>query len=196
MKVLIFEDISTFRGELKTAARAVVRQQYNFLPPNNSKLTRQEYKAHVRKAIEDLLFEGTFLMNGVDDEGRTNNISHPALEVLCTSFFYGKNGLASQFPNEFEGEVPEKAIVLAATALECCLHEWREGYMKARPFSAALYSRTYKSIINLIKKLKTNAYHAQKFQECREEWAQGGSLQQRSEEDDFEDHVGYQVKLD
>jgi hypothetical protein len=112
--------------------------------------------------------------------------------VLCTSFFYGKNGLASQFPNEFEGEVPEKAIVLAATAvrdriitkssdltpaalqLECCLHEWREGYMKARPFSAALYSRTYKSIINLIKKLKTNAYHAQKFQECREEWAQGG----------------------
>jgi len=107
------------------------------------------------------------------------------------SFFYGKNGLASQFPEEFKGEVPERAIVLVATAvcdgivlksqdltpalqLECCLHEWKEGYMKARPFSAALYSRTYKTIINLIKKLKTNAYHEHKFQVCREEWAQRG----------------------
>ena len=50
-------------------------------------------------------------------QGRTNNFSHPALEVLCTSFYYGKNGLASQFPKEFEGEVPEKATTLAATAV-------------------------------------------------------------------------------
>jgi hypothetical protein len=50
-------------------------------------------------------------------QGRTNNLSNPALEVLCTSFYYGKNGLASVFPEEFEGEVPEKAIALAATAV-------------------------------------------------------------------------------
>ena len=61
----------------KTAARAVVRQQYNFLPPNDAKLTRQQYKAHIKKAIEDLLFKGEFLMNGVDDQVKIKN------NVLC-----------------------------------------------------------------------------------------------------------------
>ena len=50
-------------------------------------------------------------------QGHTNNLSHPALEVLCISFYYGKNGLASLFPEEFEGEVPEKAVALAATGV-------------------------------------------------------------------------------
>jgi hypothetical protein len=50
-------------------------------------------------------------------QGCTNNISNPALEMLCMSFYYGKNGLASEFPKEFEGEVPEKAVSLAAAAV-------------------------------------------------------------------------------
>ena len=37
--------------------------------------------------------------------------------MLCTSFYYGKNGLASTFHKEFDGEVPEKALALAATAV-------------------------------------------------------------------------------
>ena len=49
------------------AARAVARQQYDFLPPNNAKLTRQQYHAHVKNAIKDLLEDGKFLMDGVDD---------------------------------------------------------------------------------------------------------------------------------
>jgi hypothetical protein len=36
---------------------------------------------------------------------------------LCTSFFYGKNGLAWQFPEKFKNEVPENAIALAAAAV-------------------------------------------------------------------------------
>jgi len=50
------------------AAHAVVWQQYNFLPPNDAKLIRQQYKDHIKEAIKDLLFEGEFLMNGVDDQ--------------------------------------------------------------------------------------------------------------------------------
>jgi hypothetical protein len=50
-------------------------------------------------------------------QGRTNNLSNPTLEMLCTSFYYGKNGLASMLHKEFDGEVPEKALALAATAV-------------------------------------------------------------------------------
>ena len=50
-------------------------------------------------------------------QGCTNNFFNPALEVLCTSFYYGKNSLASEFPEEFKGKVPEKAVSLAATAV-------------------------------------------------------------------------------
>jgi len=61
-----------------------------------------------------------------------------------------------------------------ALQLECCLHEWREGSMKGRPFSAALYRRTYNTINNLIAQIKTDKYHAAKFKAAREAWAQGG----------------------
>jgi len=58
-------------------ARGVVRQQYNFLPPNDAKLSQQQYKAHIRQAIEDLLLEGEFLMGGVDDQVNNSN------NILC-----------------------------------------------------------------------------------------------------------------
>jgi hypothetical protein len=51
------------------------------------------------------------------EQGYTNNLSNPALQILCISFYYGKNGLASIFPEEFQGEVPKKAVALAATAV-------------------------------------------------------------------------------
>jgi hypothetical protein len=46
--------------------------------------------------------------------------------------------------------------------------------MKGRPFSAALYSRTYNTIKKLIKKVNADKYHGRKFKTCREEWAKGG----------------------
>lgn len=85
--------------------------------------------------------------------------------------------------------------------------------MKGRPFSAALYSRTYNSMKKLIATVNTDKYHAHKLKTCHKEWAQGGrhvfftrllvsvtdlpphSLQQKSD-DDFEDHVGFWVRLD
>jgi hypothetical protein len=116
------------------AAHAVVWQQYNFLPPNDAKLIQQQYKDHIKEAIKDLLFEGEFLMNGVDDQvkflimyyiitltvwqDRMNNFSNPALEVLCTSFYYGKNGLASLFPRSSK-----------AQSLKKPLHWWLQWYV-------------------------------------------------------------------
>ena len=97
--------------------------------------------------------------------------------------------------------------------LACSLHEWKDGYMKPRLFSAALYSRMYWKLNNLIKQLKTNNYHRHKFKASHKDWAQGGryvfslplsfgswllpnSHQQRLEDDDFGDHDGYEVMLD
>jgi hypothetical protein len=53
---------------MKTAGRAIVRQQYDFFPPNN--LSREQYIAHVKTTIEELLREGQFLRNGHDNQVR------------------------------------------------------------------------------------------------------------------------------
>ena len=51
-------------------------------------------------------------------QDRMNNFSNPALEVLCTLFYYGKNGLASLFPKSSK-----------AQSLKKPLHWWLQWYV-------------------------------------------------------------------
>lgn len=66
----LLEDISTFRGEVKTAARVVVRTHYNLFPSDAEakNMSTDQYTAHVKNAVTKLLDEGDLLGDGVDDE--------------------------------------------------------------------------------------------------------------------------------
>ena len=50
-------------------------------------------------------------------QGRVNNWSHPALQELCESFYYGDNRIGTRFPADFKDGVPRVALVFAATAV-------------------------------------------------------------------------------
>ena len=51
-------------------------------------------------------------------QGRTNNISHPAIPALIWKFFYtGPDSLAALYPEHFSEEVPDRAIALAMTCV-------------------------------------------------------------------------------
>lgn len=69
------EDISTFRCELKTAARAVVRVHFNLFPSDAEakNMTPTEYTAYIRDAATTLLDQGDLLADGVDDEVRAHH---------------------------------------------------------------------------------------------------------------------------
>ena len=54
----------------------------------------------------------------LQNQGRTNNLTHPAVGELCRIFFYGaSNKLGHEFPDEFESEVPDMAVALVITAV-------------------------------------------------------------------------------
>jgi hypothetical protein len=61
----IWEDGSSFRGDLKTMARGIVPQQYNIVP-KDLVANPAAYMAHVSNTVKDLLTEGNFHRNGVD----------------------------------------------------------------------------------------------------------------------------------
>lgn len=63
----IYEDIATFRGELKTMARVISKEKYDFLPPGDANLTPGESIQYIKDAIAKLLDSGSFLRNGVDE---------------------------------------------------------------------------------------------------------------------------------
>lgn len=64
------EDISTFRSEVKTAARAVVRTHYNLFPSDveAKNMSTDQYTAYVKNAATTLLDEGDLLGDGVDNQ--------------------------------------------------------------------------------------------------------------------------------
>jgi hypothetical protein len=50
-------------------------------------------------------------------QGRTRNLQHKAIALLCRGFYYETKGLASIFPEFFEDSVPIKAVALACVAV-------------------------------------------------------------------------------
>jgi hypothetical protein len=68
-------------------------------------------------------------------QGRTNNLSHPALQKLCLKAYYEPNGLAIKYPQYFRQSVPEVAVLLAGTAVSSVL---LNSYINLYPLSALL----------------------------------------------------------
>jgi hypothetical protein len=47
----VYEDIATFRGELKTLGRTIIREKYDIFPPSGSNMTAAESTAFTKAAI-------------------------------------------------------------------------------------------------------------------------------------------------
>jgi hypothetical protein len=72
----LWEDLSSFRGELKKAARAKVCLLYSLLPnrePGDGRTNDARYVDELKAAVRDILEDSKFLHNGKDRN-------------VCTSF--------------------------------------------------------------------------------------------------------------
>ncbi|KAF8836645.1 hypothetical protein BDN67DRAFT_983788 [Paxillus ammoniavirescens] len=107
---LLWEDLGNWRSALKKKACNYIAGWYQWdwqhCPNVNAQITK------------DLLENGdTFLKNGTDDKGHTNNLAHPALGGLIIDFFYtSPNALGTLFPKVFVNEVLRVTVAIAATA--------------------------------------------------------------------------------
>ncbi|KAF8888214.1 hypothetical protein BD779DRAFT_1470269 [Infundibulicybe gibba] len=198
MTIVIFEDGSTFRGEMKTLAREIVKNRYdipNPCSPDSMPQGQGEYLAMIDRCVSQLLDKGVYLHGAKDDSGHTSNFGHPALQELCIQFYYKNNtkAIGMQF-SDFLEEVPREAIALAATCIHNCLDEWRGSKQTTIKFSGVAYRSVYGTMIKLMDKIQGNATHRQKFNESRRQWVQLGRMQ-LGEDQALNDH-GLEVDLD
>ncbi|KAG1882344.1 hypothetical protein F4604DRAFT_1921484 [Suillus subluteus] len=91
---------STWRSDLKKIVASIVPSMYNLIPPSH--VPPQQRAAWVEEAAMKLLEDTIFLCNGVDDNGKTENTSHPVLCEASISFFYtGSYCVARRRPEVF-----------------------------------------------------------------------------------------------
>ncbi|KAI5982138.1 hypothetical protein EDC04DRAFT_2616905 [Pisolithus marmoratus] len=107
--ILLWELLMMWQSMIKVKAHEVLPQFY-------------DVRAHCTEAENQLqsqaLIKGAmFLRDGIDSEGSTNNMAHPALAALVMDFFYSPLSIGSVFPEVFSCEVPRVAMCLVATAV-------------------------------------------------------------------------------
>lgn len=113
----LYEDLSTWRSDLKKIATSLVPSLYDIIPP--SSVPAQERAAWVEEAATELLEESAFLRYGVDEHGKTQNAAHPALREVVIAFFYtGSYRVARRRPDIFQKQLPLECLALVCTAVK------------------------------------------------------------------------------
>ncbi|KAF9230678.1 hypothetical protein BU15DRAFT_83326 [Melanogaster broomeanus] len=166
--VLLWESLMMWHSTLKGKAHEVVTQLYN--------IGKHHTAAENQAEAETLIKGAVFLRDGVDDEGSTNNMAHPALATLVMEFFYGPASLGTVFPEVFSCEVPRVAVCLVATALRAALDEYiQTSTRQDRPFKYSGYSKVFTGLLDLQRQIDTHEKHAAKTKLLRVAWAQGSA---------------------
>ncbi|KAG0698027.1 hypothetical protein DFH29DRAFT_1082051 [Suillus ampliporus] len=175
MAKLLFEDLSTWRSDLKKLAVAIAPSMYNLIPP--PEVAVPDRAAWVQNAATVLLEDSLFLRNGMDDLGKTNNAAHPALREAAISFLYtGSYRVAHRRPEIFKKKIPLNSLALICTAYHCVLDGLsKNGNGKLFPkFSAKEYGSIYNSIIILLDEVNGDPYHGPKLRRQLRHWAAEG----------------------
>ncbi|KAH7920594.1 hypothetical protein BV22DRAFT_1050243, partial [Leucogyrophana mollusca] len=170
MAILLYEDIGTFRSEIKKVARATVKAKCRLFPAGVT--DREACATGVREAVQDLLDEGSYLHGGVDEQGRSDNFASDILrEVTINAFYEGKSALAMLFPKMFRKEAPRGAVALSGTILKNAIDEYEDGAYSEKKLSKDVYSNVYDTIISLMDDLDEDPYHSAKCRRLRQAWA-------------------------
>ncbi|KAJ7023236.1 hypothetical protein C8F04DRAFT_1135065, partial [Mycena alexandri] len=152
---LIWNFVSTFRGRCRDLSREVVPVLYKIRP------SVDDFEADLDN-VEKLLKDYNFLKHGVDAEGHTNNMMHPAISELIFRIVHkphkSEDSLAKSLPEEF-GVYTGELVAAVVLFLQVGLQEYATGqFLKVR-FTEENYHKTYKDALRSIAKLKGNREH-------------------------------------
>ncbi|KAJ3502127.1 hypothetical protein NLJ89_g9027 [Agrocybe chaxingu] len=177
--VLVFKEASTFRCVLKTMARPIVYQHYkDFVTAPLCDGNQLETQGMVQDAVKSIMGEESeYLMGGLDDQKRTNNLAHPAIREICVQFYYGRGeeSVAALYEKDFKDTIPENAVALVCTCIHNCLDEYGDlGHYFAIKLDGKRYQAVYHAILDLIDSVKQHPYHKAKWDKNRCLWAREG----------------------
>ncbi|KAG1887799.1 hypothetical protein F4604DRAFT_1674959 [Suillus subluteus] len=175
MTRLLYNDLSTWRSDLKKTAISIAPLSYSLLPPPS--VPPQQCATWVKRAAKDLLKGSSFLRFGIDQNGKTRNLAHPALRDTCIAFFYtGPYRIMQRQPEKFRTQLPISCLALVATVFHCVFDGLKKnGNSKCYPnFSSKEYSPVYCKMIQIIKDTLKDEYHSPRLLAQLREWAEAG----------------------
>ncbi|KAH7904264.1 hypothetical protein BJ138DRAFT_1119571 [Hygrophoropsis aurantiaca] len=177
MARVVFNDIGTFRSELKKVAMQMVRAYYDLSPPSTAASQEERIKAVKDKATK-LLFKGQYLRGARDALGKTSNFAHEGLKQMCLAAFYNRTSGKSlrQFP-EFQKQVPSQAVAyMASMAYIVILSYQTNGFDAGEPLDVEVLEPSYNRLASQMNRIFEDKYHGPKLEKTLEDWAQIGML--------------------
>ncbi|KAG1890594.1 uncharacterized protein F5891DRAFT_1212751 [Suillus fuscotomentosus] len=169
MARLLYDDLSTWRSDLKKIVVAITPSVYALIPPTD--LSTQERANWVKAAAADLLDKSKYLRDGKDELGKTKNFAHPGLREAAILFLYfncvfdglKKNGNGKTYPN----------------------------------FSSKDYLCIYNRMLRLLEDIMNDPYHGPKLVQRLREWAEAGWAEFcKLNSTDTSKHIHLQIELD
>ncbi|KAH7920651.1 hypothetical protein BV22DRAFT_1050184 [Leucogyrophana mollusca] len=183
---LIYDDLGTFRSELKKFIGGVVKNAYPLSPPQLLP-SREAHVAFVKKAAKRWLKKGAYLRGEPDEQGRSTNFAANAIREGCT-FFYRNGRHSLKRAPELASSVPHYGLVLVCLAVKCTLRGYAEhGYDKIPDFSVDIYSPEAKNMKTLLDSVLADEYHGPKLEKQLRDWAAYGLYGNSAPDEDFDD---------
>ncbi|KAG8947336.1 hypothetical protein FRC03_001057 [Tulasnella sp. 419] len=131
---IVKRGLAQVRGQLKDAARTLVRSQY--------KLFSQRSKvARMRKEYRRLVEDDAYLHE--DPEKKTARWYHPCLMEVIRAVFFTKRNLEGIRFRDLFNPIPAPLIALAATAIRGALDEYQTGKFVRQDFTSQAYLPYY-----------------------------------------------------
>ncbi|KAG2125089.1 hypothetical protein DEU56DRAFT_759427 [Suillus clintonianus] len=175
MARLLYDDLATWRSDLKKITISIAPSAYGLSPPDNIPI--QEHAAWIQAATTELLKDGGFLRYGVDELGKTRNFAHPAFFQAIILFFYtGSYRIAHRRPAIFRKEVPLTCLALVCTVFNCVFQGLeKNGHGKSySKFTSKEYESIYIWLLGLLNDVMKDPYHGPKLVRQLREWAKIG----------------------
>ncbi|KAI6131360.1 hypothetical protein EV401DRAFT_2065709 [Pisolithus croceorrhizus] len=158
--ILLLESLMMWQLMIKAKACEVLPQFYDV----GAHCTEAENQLQSQTLIKGAMF----LRDGVDNEGSTNNMVHPALAALVMDFFYSSSSIGTVFPEVFSHEVPR-------VALRAALDEYTQtGIQQDCPFEYGTYSKIFVGFLDMQHQIDQHPRHAAKTQELQVAWTSAG----------------------
>ncbi|OBZ76398.1 hypothetical protein A0H81_03782 [Grifola frondosa] len=156
---VIRQRASQIRSTFKTAARDFVQDQYGFKSGNSDDIQAQN------RALVALLTEKTAFAH-MDPQDRTTLCRNPIIEKVLTKVWFtdeGSDGV--RYPEYFDLVIPLPMLAFVLTAVECAIHEWKEGTRSLVEMRMKPYKKYYENHLKMLTGWET--YSATRSQACR-----------------------------
>ncbi|KAG1733959.1 hypothetical protein EDB19DRAFT_1911300 [Suillus lakei] len=162
--ISLYEDLSTWRSELKKNVVLIASTMPGLVPPPT--IPPQECPSWVERAAAELKVGSKFLRDGVDEQGKTRNFANPALRDIIIMFVYtGPYRIARRHPDIFSKQLPLSCLALVSAAFICVLDGLiKNGNGKSMlNFAAKEYGPTYSSALKSLEDIIKHPYHGPKL---------------------------------